>query len=55
MLAHMAAFVTNTTIVHGDRPKIKTYERLSGLTTLTDLDEAIAAQVSLAWFPANTE
>ena len=48
MLAHMAAFATNTTIVHGDRPKYETYERLNGLTTLTDLDEAIAAQVSVS-------
>lgn len=46
----MAAFVTNTTIVHGDRPKIETYDRLNGLTTLKDLDEAIAAQVRSIWF-----
>ena len=41
----MAAFVSNTTIVHGDRPKCETYKRLNGLTTLADLDKAIAAQV----------
>ena len=41
----MAAFVTDAVVVHGDRPKLETYQRLSDLTSLADLDQAIAAQV----------
>ncbi|KAL3137012.1 hypothetical protein ABBQ32_006603 [Trebouxia sp. C0010 RCD-2024] len=43
----MAAFVTNTIVVHGDRPKAETYQRLNDLTTLVDLDKAIAAQACI--------
>lgn len=39
--------MTDTIVVHGDRPKLETYQRLNDLTTLVDLDRAIAAQVRL--------
>ena len=41
----MAAFITDAVVVHGDRPKLETYQRLSDLTSLADLDQAVEAQV----------
>lgn len=43
----MAAFITDAVVVHGDRPKLETYQRLSDLTSLADLDQAVEAQACI--------
>lgn len=43
----MAAFVTGTCVVHGDRPKLDTYLRMERLVSAADLDLAIEAQVRI--------
>ena len=40
----MAAFILDTRIIHGDRPKSDTYHRLDQLASIEDLDQAIEAQ-----------
>ena len=43
----MAAFVTGTRVVHGDRPKLETYMCMDRLVSAADLDLAIEAQVRI--------
>lgn len=41
----MAAFTVKTEIIHGDRPKLHTYQQLDTMASAADLDLAIEAQV----------